>query len=52
MLCVHQTDKDGTKAGFRDNPDREWNLKLIGTHWYMGSTCFTPFMLGGEGGAE
>ena len=45
VLIVHQTDKDGNKAGFRNNPDRNWNLQRIGNDWYMGRTEFTPYAL-------
>ena len=41
---MHQTDKDGSKAGFRKNPDRDWNLRLIGNDWYMGRTEFAPIL--------
>ena len=44
VLVVHQTDKFGTKAGFRNNPDRNWNLDLIGENWYMGRTEFSTVM--------
>lgn len=46
VLVVHQTDKFGTKAGFRNNPDRNWNLDLIGNNWYMGRTEFSTWRLG------
>lgn len=46
VLVVHQTDKFGTKAGFRNNPDRNWNLDLIGENWYMGRTEFSTWRLG------
>ena len=48
MLVVHQTDRFGTKAGFRANPDRNWNLELIGENWYMGRTEFSTWRLGGR----
>lgn len=45
VLIVHQTDKDGSKAGFRKNPDVNWNLQRIGNNWWMGRTEFTPWSL-------
>ena len=45
VLIVHQTDKDGAKAGFRNNGDVRWNLDRIGNHWYMGRTEYTPLWL-------
>ena len=48
MLVVHQTDRFGTKAGFRANPDRNWNLDLIGENWYMGRTEFSTWRLGSK----
>lgn len=44
-MIVHQTDKDGSKAGFRNNPDRNWNLQRIGNEWWMGRTEFAPLSL-------
>ena len=46
VLVVHQTDQDGVKAGFRNNPDVNWNLRIIGEMWYMGRTEFSSWRFG------